>query len=214
MQYASPSAVWHSASPEQPRHSVVFGSQIGAVGTVQSFTELAHPPHAPPGVQTSVPPQAPGSAEQASHASVAPLQIGFCPAQPAFDAGSHSAHAPFTHSCLPSVLAAQSVASRHSAQCGAGVAPTQNGAPLFSEQATPLPGAHSHRRSAQAVLPEDGHAMPQPSHSASDVLRQVAPPAPGQQSSSEPHPACVFRSHAGSAASARPASFPASPPAS
>jgi hypothetical protein len=83
---------------------------MGEVGVVQSLA-LAQPPHAPDGVQTRLPAQLSGEAEQRSQVRELALQIGVVPPQPALSAGLQVAQLPATHCVLPSVRPWQSLAS-------------------------------------------------------------------------------------------------------
>jgi hypothetical protein len=191
-------SVVHSAFDAQPRHSVEAPSQIGVVGVTQSVADVAQPPHEPLGVQTSAPPQLFGDDEQALHAIVAESQIGVLPLHPEFPfAGSHATHFPATHSLLPSVRVAQSVASRHSTHAGSAVPDwAQNRSGPVPEQARFVAGSHTHVRSSHDLASVDGHGFPQASHSSTDVFSQRAPWVEGQQSSSAAQPSCVFTSQA------------------
>jgi hypothetical protein len=159
-------SVLHSLSEAQARHSVVMASQIGVVGVAQSLDELAHPPHAPPAVQTRFPTQSSGVVEQGTQVIVALSQMGVFPLHPALPAdGSHSTHFPPTHSWLPAAFAEQSVASRHSTQVGSLVpACTQSRSGPWPEHARFVAGSHTQVRLSQDLESVAGHALPQAAH--------------------------------------------------
>ena len=113
------------------------------------------------------------------------------------------AHCPATQRFLPSVRAAQSVASRHSAQAVGGPL-TQKSSSFFPEQGRPAFASHWQARAVHVAVKPAGHATPHFSHSFVEVFLQVTPLPREQQSSSAAHPAFVATLHCGG--------LPTSPP--